>query len=222
MNGPAGVLRRLRHEDDGQMLAAGVVFLCVVLLSFCVVALLPVGAATNDKTQSQTAADAGALAAVEDFRTVWVDDVTSPGPTLRFLPGVAALRPVGPSPCAAAGDYAGRHDASLTSCSRDGRTVAVRVRNDYTSYDPNGRAESSATAQTRARLMPDACVWVGTPPSQPLEFGGVERFPATLRCGQWQARYWISNSTATLWQTLSYNGTSRDELYRALEPRLTE
>ena len=74
-----GRARATTERDGGQMMAALVIGLCVTLLAFLVVALVPVGAATERQDPSQTAADAAALAGAQAVRRHWVVKDTSPG-----------------------------------------------------------------------------------------------------------------------------------------------
>jgi hypothetical protein len=222
---PQPTARRV-HGDDGQLMAALVIGLAITLLAFCVIALLPIGAATNDATRSQTAADAAALAGLERTRGVWVDEVTAPG-RIRFVPGVAVgLGGLGARPVEAAESYAERNDADLVQFSRSGGRVEVRVRNQYTSHrDQDRRAESGSVAETSTDLDTELCRWVEplVPPVLPFEEGGPPNFEATLRCGDWEATYRVSNSSATYWETETYGtGSSRNGLYRDLEPRLVD
>lgn len=135
------------------MPSALLLLVVVVALALIVLVAFPLGAATDQKTRSRTAADAAALAGAQSVREAWMA-VTAPG-VLGF--------PAVPAPPAAAGggpaaDYAGRHQAALTryELSGDG-TVYARVVNTDNTLDVAARAESDAVAAMAITFS--ACGW---------------------------------------------------------------
>ncbi|MGF1661191.1 MAG: pilus assembly protein TadG-related protein [Kineosporiaceae bacterium] len=131
----------------------------LVVLGLVVLFTLPLGAATDQKTRSRTAADAAALAGAHAAREEWVYLLSAPG-TFAFptVPGIAASAGGGP-----AGDYAGRHQAVLTGYQlRGDGTVYSRVRNTDDTDRLDGQAESDATAALPISF--DACEWDNTSP----------------------------------------------------------
>lgn len=212
---PAGT-RRLRG-DDGQMAPAMVIFLGCTVLAFFVVALVPVGAATNERSRSQTAADAAALAGAEEIRTQFVQASTFPG-VLQFP--LMPLPPVTPaSGSAAASTYAalnGSHVLQYRANPASGR-VYVEVESNSAAYPEHGRSVSEATAEMDVDFA--GCRWDDPVPPPPVTSGGPPFFTRTLGCGAWQATYNIANGTA-LYPTVNYIGTTTTRLYDDLEPRL--
>ena len=210
------------HGDSGQMMAALIIALSITVLAFLVVILLPVGAATNEATRSQTAADAAALAGAEAVRTQWVDVNTRPALMVYGVdpPGVTAGEGRG-----AAQDYARRNDARVLDYRVvPGRgQVHVEVENTYSAYPGTGEARSGAVAEMDVDF--DDCSWSPRPPGLPtVEEGSPEpTFDATLRCGGWEAEYELLNSSVALFRVVGYApGLERDDLYDRLEPGLTD
>lgn len=230
-------MRRLRDES-GQMMTALVIGLAMALLLVVVVAFVPIGAATNEKTRSQTAADAAALAGAEAVRERWVDTDTAPG---RLFYGddpgngggvglhLGVRRGDGRS---AADDYARRNDAQVLRYELfpgAGR-VEVSVENTYAVYDDAGRARSGASAEFGKGIDFRGCRWSQRPPGlltieEAAASGTVTdpTFDATLRCGGWKAEYTVANSSVALFKVRGYAlGVTRNALYEDLEPRLVE
>lgn len=194
------------------MVAMAVLVAALVLALFAVV-LVPVGAATDDRSRSRTAADAAALAGAQAMAEQWVDVVTAPG-LLRFGPPLTRLLPGTGS--GAAASYATANGSSVTSYGADvrrGRATVV-VRSNTSPLPENGSAEARAVAQVRAEL--GGCRW-----DDPLPATAEPVFERTLECGEWEATYLIAND-GLLYPTLSYVGDSRDELLEDLEPRLVD
>lgn len=221
---------RRPRDDSGQMMTALVIGLCMTLLAFLVVALVPVGAATNEKTRSQTAADAAALAAAERIRTRWVDVDTEALGLFHPAggnPGRALGLGLGMHGRGAAESFAASNDARVVSYSAAlGRgRVSVEVENTYsalegTEYGAAGRARSTAEAEMDADF--EGCRWSERPPGLPtLESTppGPDTFEATLTCGAWSAEYTVSNSAVLMFPVLD-RVSPRSRLYDALEPRL--
>lgn len=208
---------RLRR-DDGQMMTALVLGLGMAILAFVVLGLVPIGSASAERTQSQTAADAAALGAAEEIRTQWVYISTTP-PLLRFasqpIPPIA-----GPSGSVGAGSLAAANRAMVTSYSNNPSRgeVSVTVRNTY-AYDAGaGYAVSEAKAKMDANFQ--TCIW--TPPvAPPPPPNGPPTFNATMRCGAWSASYVVSNIPG-VWPTVSLIGTTQQQLFDDLEPRLID
>lgn len=223
---------RGRRDDSGQMMAALVVGLAITLLAFVVVALVPVGAATNEKTRSQTAADAAALAGAEAVRSRWVDLDTNPA-RLFFQddPGNGGGRGFhlgvrGTDGYGEASDYARRNDADLQTyrVSPGAGRVYAEVENTYAAYPERGEARSEATAEMDVDFR--ACRWNPPAPTvPPIESTppGPLTFDATLTCGRWSADYVVTNSTVAQYKIASYGGSSSPgSSYDDLEPRLVE
>ena len=223
-------MRRLR-DDSGQMMAALIIALAITLLAFVVVAVVPVGAATNEKTRSQTAADAGALASAEAVSKQWIDD-TDPANGLFFGDdpgkglGLGEARGVTPIYGSdAAEDYARLNDATVV----DYRVVPGRgrvyaeVQNTRAAYPDRGKARSNATAEMDVDFR--SCRWSARPPGPTIESTppGPETFPATLSCGRWSADYAVLNSALVQPPVTKYGtGVDRGTLSRALEPFLVD
>lgn len=222
-------------RDSGQMMASFVMFLCLCLLSFLVVFLLPVGAATNEATRAQTAADAAALAAAQAVRTHWVDVETAPAGLFHPAGGNPRGRALGVglgrTGQGAASDYARLNDAEVVGYSAAlGRgRVTVDVENDWTSLEGDnaslGPARRSATAEMDADFR--GCRWSPRDPLLPTLEGtppGPPTFQARLSCGRWSADYEVVNSAVALFPVQGYapGGRGRDELYDLLEPRLVD
>lgn len=206
-----------RGDDAGQMMAPLVIFLGFTVLSFIVVALVPVGAATNERSRSQTAADAAALAGAEEARTIFSSTSTVPGPQLLFLPGPATLLPpfTGATGSASANAYAAQNGSRLTGYSLSlarGRTHAEVQSNDA-AYPEHGRAVAEATAEMDVSFD---CVWIGVPPGAYFP-SGAPTFTVTLQCGLWSATYTVLNEPT--YPTMSYDTTPQG-IYDDLEPRL--
>ena len=207
-----------RRDDSGQMMASLLIFVGMTILSFFVIALFPVGAATNEKSRSQTAADAAALAGAEEIRTQWVYTSTLPGVLVFPL---VPLPPVTPaSGSASAASYAQQNDAHVITyhaMPARGRTYA-EVENNYRAYDDRGYAQSEATAEMDANFT--GCRWDDPVPPSPVPYG-PPTFTRTITCGDWEATYLITNGNG-YYPTISYVGTTSERLFDDLEPRLVE
>jgi len=208
-----------RGRDEGQMMAPLVIFLGFTVLSFFVIALVPVGAATNERSRSQTAADAAALAGAEEARTLFSSTSTLPGPQLLFLPGPANLLPpyTGATGAASANAYAAQNGSHITRYSLDvarGRTHA-EVRSNDAAYPEHGHAVAEATAEMDVSFN---CLWIGVPPGAYFPYG-APTFTVTLRCGAWSATYTVLNEPG--YATINYDTTPM-AIYDDLEPRLVK
>jgi hypothetical protein len=148
-------------DDRGLMPTALLLVVVLVVLALMVLITLPLGAATDQKTRSRTAADAAALAGAHQAREEWVYVRSAPGAfAFPVVPGIPAS--VGGS---LAEDYAGRHQAVLTAYQlRGDGTVYSRVRNTDDTEGLEGQAESDATAALPISFA--ACGW--DDPSPPL------------------------------------------------------
>lgn len=208
------------RRDDGQMMVSLVIALSLSLLFFLAVALFPLGAATNEKTRSRTAADAAALGGAEEIRMQWVDISTRPG--LLMYP-LIPLPPVFPgSGSAGASSYAASNDArvALYYATPPLGQVYARVKNTYAYDSSRGYATSEATAEMDIDFT--SCMWTNPVPPAPVWNGGPPLFDRTIRCGAWSASYVIANSTP-LYPTVKYtSGDTRDGLFDDLEPRLID
>ncbi|MGJ7449421.1 pilus assembly protein TadG-related protein [Aquipuribacter sp. MA13-13] len=215
------VRERMRFDDSGQGMLPLMVLVSFSILVITFSLLVPWGSATTEKSQSQTAADAAALAAVQGNREAW-DAGTQPGVLSMLssltLPGQARL-----AGCLSGADavYASRNGATAVSCqhaSRRGQDgVEVLVRNRTTSQPDTGRAEARAIAVMDVDL--DACRWTEPPPPPPPT--GPSTFPSTLVCGGWRATYLLDN-VPTIYPTTTLVSPTEDLLYNGLEPRLVD
>ncbi|MCY7394718.1 MAG: pilus assembly protein TadG-related protein [Nocardioides sp.] len=208
-----------RGDDAGQMVAPLVIFLGFTVLAFIVVALVPVGAATNERSRSQTAADAAALAGAEEARTIFSSTSTVPGPLLLFLPGEANLLPpfTGATGLASANSYAALNGSSVENYNLgvgSGRVYA-KVQSNTAAYEEHGRAVAEATAEMDISFE---CTWSGVLPGAYFP-SGAPTFTVTLQCGQWSATYTVLNEPG--YATISYDTTPQG-IYDDLEPRLVD
>lgn len=210
---------RMRFGDSGQGMLPLMVLVSFSILVITFSLLVPWGSATTEKSQTQTAADAAALAAVQANRRVW-DAGTKPG-TLGMLSSTALPETARLAGClsGADADYAGRNGASAVSCqraTRDGQGgVEVLVRNRSTSQPDTGRAEARAVAVMDVDL--DGCRWTEPPPP----VAGPVPFESTLVCGGWQATYLLQN-VPPVYPTVSLVSPTEQQLYNGLEPRLVD
>lgn len=199
-----GPQRRLGERGQVAMSLISIALVGLVALAFFGIYLF--GRGVNDKTQSQTAADAAALAGAQDL----VGSVTT------LLAGLTAKDLGGVGGCNAgknvAESYAEKNDAALTDYCFDSRTgeVAVSVRLDHEVAADLGPATASAVASTGLDLAD--CRWEddeeetptsspspsadpsdsGTPPPPPPDV------PTTLTCGGLVVRYVIDGTTGQL------------------------
>lgn len=167
----ARAVRPRGHRERGQLVTSLSVIFAVVALLVLVYLFIPIGAATTEKGQSQTAADAAALAAAQEMADDWVDGLI--GGSFSSLDELwTAVRLTGGS-CAqsyrgVADDYAGRNGASVEDYCVDwpaGRVEATVIRNATV-----GPGESRARARARAELGidPNSCTLpAGFPPPAP-------------------------------------------------------
>jgi hypothetical protein len=205
-------------------MVALVIALCMSLLTFIVIAAAPIGAATNEKSRSQTAADAAALGGAEEIRRIWVDVSTAPGVLMYPLPPVPPVLPV--SGAVGAQSFAAANDARLGAgdylvSPAQGRVYA-KATNTY-AYD-SGRGFASSDSTVEMDIDFSGCFWTNPvpPPPPPPVGNGPTQFERTIRCGAWEASYWILNTPPT-YPTISYTGgDSRDKLFDDLEPRIVE
>lgn len=216
--GRAGLARRVRG-DDGQMMAPLVIFLGITILAFTVSILVPVGAATNERSRSQTAADAAALAGAEELRKDWVYRVTAPVLLTMAIPPVHLS-----DGRASATTYASTNGSRVTSYSFDrSSTVRVEVESNTAAF-PERNPSRSSRAEARSTVEMDvdfsACRWSAPPEPPPPPAGtGLPVFERTLTCGEWSASYLITNVPGS-WPTASYVGTTPLQLFDDLEPRI--
>lgn len=206
------------RRDDGQMMVSLVIAICLSLFFFLAVALFPLGAATNEKTRSRTAADAAALGGAEQIRNEWVDISTRP--RLLIYPSVPVPPVVPGSGGVGAGSFAAANDARLELyvVTPPLGQVYARVTNTYAYDSSRGYASSEATAEMDIDFT--TCAWTNPVPPAPVWNGGPPLFDRTIRCGAWSASYTIANSTP-LYPTVRYaGGTTRQGLFDDLRPRL--
>lgn len=211
--------RRPRGED-GQMAVAFIIFTAMLVLAFFVVALVPVGASTNERSRAQIAADAAALAGAEQARQTFAKISTKPGLLLAFNPlGPATLaEPItGETGEGQAKTYAQQNKATVKEYHLfpvTGQTYAKVEHNDA-AYPEHGRAVAEATAEMDVSFT---CVWLGVPPGLYYP-AGAPTFTAELICGAWRATYVVTNTVG--YPTESYD-TSETEIFDDLEPRLVK
>lgn len=216
------VRTRRPRGDDGQMAAPFIIFTALLVLSFFVVALVPVGASTNERSRSQIAADAAALAGAEEARTLFAFTSTVPGPQLPFLLGgvpAVLVEPItGATGDRSARSYAQQNKATVTLYNLDtvrGRTHA-EVRHNSAAYPEHGYSVAEAEAEMDINFF--GCRWVGVPPGAYYPYGDFS-FTADLICGAWSATYTVLNTLG--YPTASYD-TTPDAIYDDLEPRLVK
>jgi hypothetical protein len=138
-------IRRVTGRDDGQVVSALVVLLSVGMLFFAVKVILPVGEATDKRSQAQVAADAAALAAAET-----VADATASRWSLGFrsrFTGAGLVVCDGFRLSDPAGAYAGKNGAeALTAQCVGADRVEVTVRlNQLTEGGEVARARAVAS-----------------------------------------------------------------------------
>lgn len=213
--------RRVRFDDSGQGMLPLMVLVAFSILVITFSLLVPWGAATTEKAQSQTAADAAALAAVQGKRELWDQGVRA---GVLSMVGTPALQAgVLAAGCPAAQAYAASNDARVVSCSetsRGGRSaVAVEVENLRTSDADTGRARSVATAQMDIDFP--GCRWglLTLPPPPPT---GPPTFENTLTCGPWEATYEVGNVPGVYPTITLTRPAAPSRLYNDLEPRLVD
>jgi hypothetical protein len=209
---------RLRG-DAGQLATTVMMIVTVALTAVLVFGVLPLGAGSNEKSLSQTAADAAALAAAEQIR----DDALDLFAVLDDKDDIRVPMPSG-SGQAEAVVFADRNGASVTSYSYNwlGDRIEVTVANNDTVNDRTGVARSRAVAafglpfgscsfdDDAAPPPPPPDPPVPDPP-EPPDSG------TTLRCGGFTARFEIDGDTGLL--SLE---TDLEILRNRLEPRLVE
>jgi hypothetical protein len=211
-------------RDAGQAMLPLLVLVSLSLLVVTFSLLVPWGAATTEKAQAQTAADAAALAAVDHNREQWVRDTTAPG--LGRDPGPGSLaqaqgRAVGRG-CDRAEDYARLNDASVVSCrwsrGRGRGTVTVVVELDSTVEPRNGTARATARAASDIDIA--GCRWTGVVPPATAADGGPPTFDDRLRCGpDYEVGYTFTNLPP--YPSLAFtDGTTVRGLHNTLVPRL--
>lgn len=162
--------RHRGSDDDGERGSLHVLTIptAVALVSVAVLVITMVGAATNDRRQSGTAADAAALAAAQE----WDDHLHvlaalhgSAGDAAGFwglLDSALATGELEDEMRAAAREYAEANGTELTGLDVDLDTLEVTatVRHDELVPNTDVRAEASATA--RIRLEGGLCVDSGS------------------------------------------------------------
>ncbi len=212
---------RVRFDDSGQGMLPLMVLVSFSILIITFYLLVPWGSATTEKSQSQTAADAAALAAVQGNRDAW-DTGTQPG-VLSMLTSLALPSQARLAGCVSgAGSYASQNKASIVSCqpaTRRGQDgVEVLVRNQTTAQPETGRAEARAIAVMDIDF--GSCRWTEPPPPSPPPVG-PPTFTSTFECGSWSATYVLGNVTG-VYPTISLTSPTPVSLYNGLEPRLVD
>jgi hypothetical protein len=102
-------------RETGQ--AAPLYIVMVVGLLFLALALFAVGQAGATRNGAQSAADAAALAAAQESRELFKEDLVKDLLTPGFLDDVFNGNPVGSAVgCAAAGNFAGQNGADVSGC----------------------------------------------------------------------------------------------------------
>lgn len=191
------------RDDDGQVAIALVLLMVFLLLGASVKILMPLGRAADLSERSRAAADAAALAGVQDVRDELVRRLSRP------LPNRAAVSDwVG---CGSGGgeasDLAARNDATLVAyCYAPGPdrvSVQVRGRTGLPDGD-SARPEAEATAELGLRW--GTCRWFDTSPVL-----------THWRCGSLDVPFVVHPSTGVLTMAVPPGWlTSR------LEPRLVD
>lgn len=214
---------RLRRDDSGQGMLPLMVLVAFSVLVILFSLLVPWGNATSEKSQTQTAADAAALAAAQDSRELW-DVGTQPG-LLTYLGADTVAEAARRAGCLEADRYARNNEAVLVprgSCDFDGGgRVRVDVRAERTANPGTGLAEATATAQMDLDLT--ACAWSTLPPPLPGPPAGTgpPTFRATLGCGAWESEYELVNVPPYL-AAVRLQPTDPVALFDSTAPRLVE
>jgi hypothetical protein len=131
-------------RQDGQIIPA-LVMIMLTLLAVGVL-FLQVGRAAIFSTESQTAADAAALAAAKNVQNQLIAQVASGGTSDLTLIDPVAVR-------AAADAYAARNGAHVTNLVRDGVDVKVWVSTDKTLNRKGTRGQSKARARVELLVL---------------------------------------------------------------------
>lgn len=231
--------RPRRCDDSGQIMLFSVCLTVICFAFLMFVVMIPLGSAADERTQSQTAADAAALAGAIELRDAWLL-ATAPG-TLVYDPTGATPFPMVPGGAGqlAATDYAARNDGTLlTYYARPatGRTFA-EVQNMWTRDAARGGATSTATAEMDIDFTD--CQWeagqLPAPPLAPIGVGpvapgppvvvgppGPATFERTLTCGDFKVRYNVVNAGEAVFETEEYVGATVQTLRDDLAPRLVD
>lgn len=206
-------MSRLRNDSGQGMLPLMVLVACgILVVTFSLI--VPWGSATTDKTQTQTAADAGALAAAQRTRELW-DVATRPG-VLTFVGGPVAANAVRGLGCTSSHRFAASNDARVTSCQAHGSSrIRVQVRSTADKGTDNPPAEAEASVEMDIDF--DGCRWTELPPPPSVL---TTTFTSTLDCGSWEAEYLLTNVPP--YPVLSLTTGTREQLFNGLEPRLVD
>ncbi|MFF2521753.1 pilus assembly protein TadG-related protein [Streptomyces liangshanensis] len=166
-------------RESGQ--AAPLYIMMVAGLLFLALAFFAVGQAGATRNGAQSAADAAALAAAQESRDLFKEDLIRDLLTPGFLEDVFNGNPVGSAAgCAAAGYFAGQNGSDIGSCAPlgDGRwgfTVAVVTQesmgNSILPGTETKHAEARATAIVEPRCSFEISEDQENPPAEPGEPG---------------------------------------------------
>ncbi|MFJ1600547.1 pilus assembly protein TadG-related protein [Streptomyces sp. NPDC088261] len=166
-------------REAGQ--AAPLYIMMVASLLFLALAFFAVGQAGATRNGAQSGADAAALAAAQESRDLFKDDLVKDLLTPGFLDDVFNGNPIGSAEgCAAAGYFAGQNGSDVSGCAAltDGRwgfTVDVvtqePVGNTILPGTENKHGEARATAVVEPRCSFEAAGEQENPPGEPGEPG---------------------------------------------------
>lgn len=207
-----GVDARRDHRDvrddvddgeDGQVAIALVLLMVFLLLAASVKILMPLGRAADLSERSRTAADAAALAGMQDVRDELVTRLSLPLPNKAAVSDWVSCGSGG----GRASDLAARNDATLVAyCYAPGPDrVSVQVRG-RTGLPEAGTARPEAEATAQLGLRWGSCRWIDTSPVL-----------THWRCGSLDVPFAVHRTTGVLTMTVSPRWlTSR------IEPRLID
>ena len=193
--------RSASRDEDGQVAIALVVLTVFLLLAASVKILMPLGRAADLRERAQAAADAAALAGVQDVRRELVERLSRPLPDKDSVSSWVACGSGGGE----AADLAARNDAGLvTYCYQPGPDrVSVQVRG-RTGIAEAGSSRPVATASAELGLRWGACRWFDVTPVL-----------SHWRCGSLDVPFAVEPTTGVLTMTLPPGW-----LEAQLEPRL--
>lgn len=140
--------RRAGQDDRGLVTSAVVVVVSVGVVALLFLAVLPLLVGTDQKSRTQTAADAAALAGAESIRELVLDDL---GDVIRPGGGVSFAELLRGSPgLGQAQFYAGRNDATVGDYQYDPYADEIRVVTRSTQAPPRSGGEPAGIDRTEA------------------------------------------------------------------------
>jgi hypothetical protein len=226
------VLRRrlVADRESGQVPTVLVVLVFLGLLVVIFWVALPIGQAADQKSGSQSAADAAALGAAEQIGDDLPQEITGRLATVTSEAGLLDVLAGAGGGFGREGalEFAGRNDADVTSYqySRFADTIEVRVQGRATA-GTGAHPQSAATAELGVRLgtcrLTNDPVSTPSPTPTPSPSPGADPVPpappadtgTVLRCGDLVLHFTVNGTTGR--PTLD---TSLDALKAQFKPRL--